>query len=354
MSNRTVWFPGVPFALGAAILFGASTPFSKLLLGSVNPWLLAGILYLGAGAGLAVYLLIRAALSGHRAETPLKLADLPWLAAVVTAGGVAGPVLLMFGLSNTDASSASLLLNVEGVATMGIAWIIFRENVDGRLLLGAAAILVGAVLLSWSGSGFNLSWGSILIIGACIAWGIDNNLTRKISASDPVQIAAVKGLVAGTVNTALAIYLGAPTVPPPLALSGLIIGFFGIGVSLVFFMLGLRHLGTARTGAYFSLAPFVGAVLSILMLGDHISVLLIIAGLLMAAGLWLHLSERHEHEHAHEEIEHDHRHVHDAHHQHEHEGPVTEPHSHLHRHKPIRHKHPHYPDLHHRHGHSHG
>ena len=349
--NRNVWFPGVPLALGAAVLFGASTPFSKLLLGSVNPWLLAGILYLGAGIGLSIFLLIRAAASDATTESPLKLTDLPWLAVVVATGGIAGPVLLMFGLSMTDASSASLLLNLEGVATMAIAWIVFRENVDRRLLLGAAAILAGAVLLSWSGEGLHLGWGSILIAGACLAWGIDNNLTRKLSASDPVHIAAVKGLVAGAVNTGLAIYLGAPAISPALAVAGAVIGLFGIGVSLVFFMLGLRHLGTARTGAYFSMAPFIGAILSILMLGDAVTLWLIGAGVLMAVGLWLHLSERHEHEHFHDALEHEHRHVHDAHHQHEHEGPATEPHSHLHRHKPMLHKHPHYPDLHHRHSH---
>lgn len=353
MQHRGYWFPGIPLALGAAILFGASTPLSKLLLGFTNPWLLAGILYLGAGFGLSLFLLIRHAAVEEAAESPLRLSDLPWLAAVVAAGGIAGPVLLMFGLSSTDASSASLLLNLEGVATMTIAWVVFRENVDRRLLLGAGAILAGAVLLSWGGEGLTFSWGSLLIAGACLAWGIDNNLTRKISASDPVQIAAIKGLVAGAVNTGLAVYLGAPMMSPTTVLSGGIVGFFGIGVSLVFFMLGLRHLGTARTGAYFSLAPFIGALLSILMLGDKPTVGLGVAGILMAIGLWLHLSERHEHEHVHEEIEHEHRHVHDAHHQHEHDGPITEPHSHVHRHKPLRHKHPHYPDLHHRHGHSH-
>ena len=353
MQHRDVWFPGVPLALGAAILFGASTPFSKLLLGAVNPWLLAGILYLGAGIGLSLFLLVRHAAMDEAADSPLRLTDLPWLAAVVAAGGIAGPLLLMFGLSTTDASSASLLLNLEGVATMAIAWLVFRENVDRRLLVGAFAILAGAVVLSWSGEGVRLSWGSLLIAGACLAWGIDNNLTRKLSASDPVQIAAIKGLAAGAVNTGLAVYLGAPMVSPAMTVAGAVVGFFGIGVSLVFFMLGLRHLGTARTGAYFSLAPFIGAVLSILMLGERLTLGLGGAGILMAIGLWLHLSERHEHEHEHEEIEHEHRHVHDEHHQHAHDRPVTEPHSHMHRHEPMRHKHPHYPDLHHRHGHSH-
>jgi drug/metabolite transporter (DMT)-like permease len=180
MEQRRVWFPGVPLALGAAILFGASTPFSKLLLGAVNPWLLAGILYLGAGIGLSLFFLIRAAFSPRPPEAPLQFRDLPWLTGVVAAGGIAGLVLLMFGLQATDASSASLLLNLEGVATMAIAWMVFRENVDGRLILGAAAILAGAAILSWSGEGLRLSWGSLLIAAACLAWGIDNNLSRKL------------------------------------------------------------------------------------------------------------------------------------------------------------------------------
>lgn len=165
----------------------------------------------------------------------------------------------------------------------------------------------GAAILSWSGEGLRLSWGSLLIAATYLAWGIDNNLSRKLSASDPVQIAAIKGMAAGSVNTVIAIWLGAGAISPPLAVSGAVIGFLGMGVSLVFFMLGLRHLGTARTGAYFSLAPFIGALFSILILGDPITPWLAIAAVLMAAGLWLHLAERHEHEHIHEEIEHYHR-----------------------------------------------
>jgi drug/metabolite transporter (DMT)-like permease len=344
-------WPGVPLALGSAVLFGASAPLSKLLIGAVDPWLLAGILYLGAGVGLAFFHVGRRAIGLASVEAPLRRADLPWLAAVVLFGGVMGPLLLMFGLSLTTASTGSLLLNLEGLATMGIAWLVFRENVDRRLLLGAIAILAGAALLTWNGGAVSLDLGALLIAGACLAWGIDNNLTRKLSSADPVQIAMIKGLVAGATNVALALTIGASLPTPGLIAAGAVVGFFGIGVSLVMFMLGLRHLGTARTGAYYSLAPFIGAVLALILLREPITVTLVVAGALMAFGLWMHLTERHEHMHEHEALEHEHAHVHDEHHQHAHDGPVTEPHSHWHRHAPVRHAHPHYPDLHHRHGH---
>jgi drug/metabolite transporter (DMT)-like permease len=348
--NRT----GIPLALLSSILFGASTPFAKLLLGTVDPWMTAGLLYLGAGIGLAAVHLSRRALRLPAAEAPLRRADLPWLGAVILAGGVAGPLLLMLGLARTDAAGASLLLNLEGLATMGIAWLAFRENVDRRLLVGAFAILAGAVVLSWRGSA-SFDGGTLLIAAACLCWGLDNNLTRKLSFADPVQIAMLKGLVAGSVNLALALAAGAAVSAAPTILAAGAVGFLGYGVSLALFVAALRHLGTARTGAYFSLAPFVGAMLAIVLLGEPVSVALIVAGCLMALGLWLHVSERHEHEHVHEELEHEHRHRHDLHHQHEHDAdaPPGEPHTHRHRHAPLAHRHPHYPDLHHRHGHAH-
>jgi drug/metabolite transporter (DMT)-like permease len=349
-SASRLW-PGVPLALGSALLFGASAPLSKMLLGSVNPWLLAGILYLGAGLGLAIIHQGRRLLGLPTVEAALTRSDVPWMLAVLLFGGALGPVLLMFGLSMTSASSGSLLLNLEGLVTMVIAWVVFRENVDRRLLVGAAAILAGAVVLAWTGQGLHLDLGGLLIAAACLCWGIDNNLTRKLSSADPVQIAMIKGIVAGTANLVLALLLGASAPTLGFIAAGAFVGFFGIGLSLVMFMLGLRHLGTARTGAYFSLAPFVGALLSIVLLREPVTIQLLAAGALMAVGLWLHLSERHEHEHVHEPREHEHRHVHDEHHRHEHDGPVTEPHSHWHRHEPLRHGHPHYPDLHHRHRH---
>ncbi len=343
---------GIPLALLSAILFGASTPFAKLLLGSINPWMMAGILYLGAGFGLAVIHSFRAVLRLSSAEAPLRRADLPWLGLVILAGGVGGPLFLMQGLAHSSATSASLLLNLEGLATMGIAWIVFRENVDRFLLLGACCILAGAALLSWRG-GASLDIGAVLIAGACLCWGIDNNLTRKLSSADPVQIAMLKGLVAGAVNIALAIAAGASIPPIGMLLLAGLLGFLGYGLSLALFVLALRHLGTARTSAYFSLAPFIGAALAVGVLGEPIAAKLVVAGALMGIGLWLHLTERHEHDHVHEEMEHEHRHRHDEHHQHEHEEnvPPGEPHSHWHHHPRLVHRHAHYPDLHHRHRH---
>jgi drug/metabolite transporter (DMT)-like permease len=286
-------------------------------------------------------------------ETSLALADLPWLASAIVSGGVAGPILLLIGLRLTPASSASLLLNLEGVFTAVLAWFVFKENVDRRIAMGMTAIIGGGLLLSWSGKPeVGIPWGPIAIAGACLAWAIDNNLTRNVSSGDPVQIAAAKGLVAGTVNLIVAFSVGT-AIPRSMAIgeAGLV-GFLSYGVSLALFVLALRHIGTARTGAYFSAAPFVGATLSILALRDSITIYFVAAAALMMLGLWLHLTERHEHEHWHEAIEHNHRHTHDQHHQH-HDEPelLAQTHSHMHRHERLRHRHPHYPDIHHRHEH---
>jgi drug/metabolite transporter (DMT)-like permease len=346
---------GVACALGAAALFGASTPFAKLLLGETDPVLLAALLYLGSGVGLTAWRLLRSRGEGGPArEARLKRADLPWLGAAILFGGVAGPVLLMLGLSLTPAATASLLLNLEGVLTALLAWFVFRENFDRRIALGMAAITAGGVLLSWEGlPEAGGPWGALAIAGACLCWAIDNNLTRKVSGGDPVQIAAAKGLVAGTVNLAVAFKVGASLPGVPTLLGAGVVGLLGYGVSLMLFVLGLRHLGTARTGAYFSLAPFVGAALSLVMFREAPTAAFLAAAALMGVGVWLHLTERHEHEHEHEPLEHDHLHVHDEHHQHAHvpTDPPGEPHSHTHRHVPLRHSHPHYPNLHHRHEH---
>lgn len=339
---------GVPAALGAAILFGAGTPLAKLLIASVDPWLLAGLLYLGSGLGLTLYRRLSKA-----APVRLPSSELLWFAGAIGAGGIVAPVLLMLGLVGMPASGASLLLNAESVFTALLAWFAFRENFDRRIAFGMVAILAGALILSWPGQAeFSSLWPAAAICGACFAWGLDNNLTRKVSLTDATWIASMKGLVSGAVNLALAFYLGASLPAWPSIAGAMVVGFLAYGVSLALFVVALRHLGTARTGAYFSVAPFLGAVIAVLM-GEPVTMSLLAAGGLMGLGVWLHLTERHEHEHSHEMLEHEHEHVHDDHHQHEHDVPVAPGirHKHPHRHEPLKHTHAHYPDAHHRHGH---
>jgi drug/metabolite transporter (DMT)-like permease len=275
-------------AIAAAALFGASTPAAKAVVSGVDPLMLAGLLYLGSGIGLTI---LRVA-SGQ-AGWLFKRADLPWLAAAVVFGGMAGPALLMLGLTTVTGSAASLLLTLEGVFTALIAWIVFREPFNLRIGLGMMAIVAGAALLSLGGgSGRAAVGGALAIAAACLCWAIDNNCTSRISHADAPALAAVKGLIAGVVNVGLALTTGA-ALPPigSIALSGLI-GLFGYGISLVLFVLALRQVGAARTGAYFSTAPFLGAALSLVLLREAWSWPLVGAGLLMALGVWLHLTEQ--------------------------------------------------------------
>ena len=340
---------GAALALAAAALFGASTPFAKLLVGEIPPVLLAGLLYLGSGLGLGLMRVLRA---GEGTKPSRR--ELPWLGGAVLFGGVLGPVLLMAGLRSTPAAAASLLLNLEAVFTALLAWFVFRENFDRRIALGMGLIVAGGAALSWQpGQAFAISPGALAVAAACLCWGIDNNLTQKVSAADPVTIAALKGSVAGTINVAIALAMGAALPQPKPIAAALGVGLVGYGASLALYVLGLRHLGTARTGAYFSVAPFVGAAVSLALLREPVGPGLLAAGLLMAGGVWLHLTERHEHEHRHERLAHSHGHVHDEHHRHEHpEGmDPREPHTHWHQHEPLTHSHPHYPDIHHRHPH---
>ncbi|CAN5192651.1 DMT family transporter [soil metagenome] len=339
---------GVQAGIAAAILFGAGTPLAKVLLGSVSPWMLAGLLYAGSGLGLGLYRLIT-----RPGRVRLARGEVLPLVGAIGFGGVLGPVLLMFGLSGMPATGASLLLNAEGVFTALLAWFVFKENVDRRIALGMAAIVAGAVVLSIpTGAELGPVWPSLAILGACLCWGIDNNLTRRIALTDATWLAAVKGGVAGPVNLIIAFAIGAQ-LPPVASIAGaMVVGFFAYGVSLVLFIVAMRHVGTARAGAYFSVAPFFGAVLAV-ALGAPVTVPLVIAAALMALGVWLHLTERHEHEHSHAALTHDHWHVHDEHHQHEHAYPVAAGlrHRHEHTHEPLTHTHEHYPDAHHRHSH---
>lgn len=347
---------GVIYALLAAALFGASTPFAKALIGQAAPVMLAGLLYLGSGLGLLIWYTLRALAARGQQPTNARLIrqDLPWLGGAILTGGIAGPVLLMFGLTLTPASSASLLLNMEGVLTALLAWFVFKENFDRRIFLGMVLIVAAGVILSWQQRpALGVPWGALAIVAACLCWAIDNNLTRKVSASDAVQIAGIKGLVAGSVNLLIALALGFPWPEASTALIAGVVGFSGYGLSLVLFVLALRHLGTARTGAYFSVAPFAGAAIALVMLGETPDPVFWVAAGLMGAGIWLHLTETHAHAHNHVLMSHAHGHSHDAHHQHSHDFPWDgkEPHSHPHQHEPLTHSHPHFPDIHHRHRH---
>jgi drug/metabolite transporter (DMT)-like permease len=344
---------GVLHALAAAMLFGISTPAAKRLVGEVPPVLLAGLLYLGSGLGLGGWCLLYGRCGGDdRTEAPLCRRDMPWLVGAVLCGGVIAPVLLMVGLATTSGAMSSLLLNLEGALTAVIAWYVFHENFSRRVVLGVAAIVAGGVVLSWGGlPRGEVPSGPLAVAAACLFWAMDNNLTKKVSGSAPVQIAAIKGLVAGVVNVSIGLILH-PHVPPmgSIVLSGLV-GLAGYGISLVLFVLALRRIGTARTAAYFSVGPFSGAVASIPILGESMTWPLVAAGGLMALGVYLHLTESHQHEHIHQAVIHSHGHVHDEHHSHEHPDAAREPHAHPHAHAPTRHTHPHYPDLHHTHQH---
>lgn len=344
---------GVRAALVSAVLFGASAPLAKLLLGEVSPWLLAGLLYVGAGLGMAGWRLVRRAPRVRPARGELR-----WLVGAVAAGGVAGPVLLMAGLSSMPASGASLLLNAEGVLTAVLAWVVFREPADRRVVLGMLAIVAGAVVIAVPTGQAQVGsvWPVLAVLGACACWALDNNLTRKVSHVDATWLVTVKGAVAGPTNLVLALLLGAHLPTAGSTVAAMALGFVSYGLSLVLFIVGLRHVGTARAGAYFSVAPFFGAVLAV-ALGDAVTWQLLLAGALMALGTWLHLTEAHGHAHTHEAVTHEHAHTHDdGHHEHAHHdgdglvGPDGQ-HRHLHTHAPLTHSHEHYPDTHHRHEH---
>jgi drug/metabolite transporter (DMT)-like permease len=350
MTARARPSPAVAYALASAALFGVSTPLAKVLLGDVSPLMLAGLLYAGSGAGLTLWRLVRPA---PGAGALIERGQWPWLAGAILAGGVVAPVCLMLGLARTPATTTSLLLNLEGVFTTGLAWFLFREHFDRRIATGMALILAGSVALTWTGGALTLQAGSVLIALACAGWGLDNNLTQKVSHADAARLAALKGFVAALVNVSLATWLGHAWPAQGVIAMAMAVGFAGYGLSLVLFVVALRHLGTARTGAYFSTAPFIGALVSIAWLREPVSALLLPATALMAAGVYLHLTERHGHAHAHEAMAHSHRHAHDAHHQHAHAPGVDPraPHTHWHEHAPLTHTHPHYPDIHHRHDH---
>jgi len=347
---------GAVEALAAALLFGLAAPFAKRFLTGIPPVEASGLLYLSAGLSLGLITAVRRLFGRSlavRKEANLTREDLPFLLGAILFGGLIGPALLMLGLRYATGTVASLLLNLEAVFTILIA-MGFGESLDRRALFGVLGILLGTVALAVDPGQLGASslFGSLAIAGACLSWGIDNNVTQRLSGRDPLAVVTVKGLVAGPIALALAGLTGATWPSGQTLLAAGILGASGYGLSLVFFVLALRHWGTARTGSVFATAPFVGAVVSVFLLKEPLTWLTIVAGITMAVGVYCLTTETHAHEHTHEPLEHDHAHVHDEHHQHAHIGDEgLEPHSHVHVHAVLTHSHAHHPDLHHRHRH---
>lgn len=336
-------------ALLAAVMFGLSAPLAKRLLDVTSPLFLAGLLYLGAGLFLTG---VRAVTRSGRPSRGLDPRERVILLGVVLTGGILAPPLLLWGLARSPASAASLLLNFEVVFTVVLAGVIFHEHLGRRVIAASIMLTAGGIVLGWPSGHLDVPIASIAVAGACLLWAIDNNLTRLVADADAVLVAQVKGLVAGTVNVVLSLAAG-HAVPPPASIAiSLVIGAVSYGTSLVLFIVAMRGLGAARTGAYFSLAPFFGALGGVALLGEPLTAQLSVTAALMAGGVWLLLRERHSHWHRHEAGMHSHRHVHDQHHQHEHEGwEGPEPHVHPHPTGPLEHDHPHIHDRHHAHDH---
>jgi drug/metabolite transporter (DMT)-like permease len=341
---------GAALGVGAAALFGLSTPFAKRLLGATSPQVLAGLLYFGAGVALSLY----APLRGTKSEARLGRADLGTLGAIILFGGVIGPVLLLVGLTRVTAVVGSLLLNLEAPFTMAIAVAVFREHLGRGAAIAAGLIVAAATLLQVRPGDVSGDLVGVLCIAlACACWAIDNNLTQGLSLRDPIAIVRAKTLAAGAFNLALALLLGQKLPSPKTTALALALGVASYGVSVVLDAYALRFVGAAREAAYFATAPFFGAIASVVVLGDRLSAVDVTALVAMGIGVVLMLRDRHGHVHAHEVLEHEHMHEHDEHHQHEHPPgtPTTTPHSHAHRHEPLVHEHPHVSDLHHRHRH---
>jgi drug/metabolite transporter (DMT)-like permease len=286
---------GAGFALASALLFGSSTPLSKALVGDIHPVLLAAVLYLSSGLGLLLVRLCQRLLLERRPRTTARLGVIGslWLGGAILSGGVIAPILLMVGLTRTAGSTASLLLNLEGVLTALLAWLVFGEQFNRRLALGMASIVAGAIILSWQGEPrFTTLLGPLLVVAACLAWAIDNNLTRKVSSSDPVTVAMLKGLVAGTFNLCVAFSIGAIKSDPRAIGAASVVGFINYGISNVLFVLALRELGTARTAVYYSTAPFFGALIALIVLRETVTTSFLAASVLMGLGVYLHFTER--------------------------------------------------------------
>lgn len=339
--------------LVSAALFGVSTPLAKVLLDNIDPIVLAGYLYLGAFVGLAIFTMLRHLTRDEVKESPLEKKDIPWLSGAILAGGVLGPISLMFGLRYVSGFATSLLLNLEGVATALIAFMIFKENAGKKVWIALVFMTIAGILLSYNPqeSSFIII-GPLLIVFAMICWGIDNNLTRHISEKNPVHISAIKGIVAGSISLSIAFILGKNIILDLFTLYALTVGAFSYGISLVLFIKALKGMGSFRTGMFYSFGPFIGAIVSLILLREWIGWVMIPATVLMVIGVYMVITDKHLHTHEHSKLTHTHAHTHeDMHHLHEHDEEVSGTHIHPHDHENESHEHLHWPDSHHRHDH---
>lgn len=338
------------YALLAAALYGMSAPFSKMLLSEIHPTLLAGLLYLGAGSGMLVWNSIRKQQTGKAPDAKLTRSDFPYVSGMILLD-VAAPIFLMTGLNQTTAESASLLNNFEIVATCLLASLFFRESIGRRMMVAILLIICASIMLSVENVGnLSLSPGSLLVLAACLCWGLENNCTRMLSLKNPLQIVVVKGFGAGMTAVLLFFLFGGVFRFNIMMAYSLLLGFVSYGMSIFFYILSQRHLGAARTSAYYAAAPFIGVILSWIFLGETVNGTFAVALVLMLTGTYVAMTEDHQHQHSHEPLTHTHAHNHqDGHHQHsESEGE----HSHPHSHEAFSHTHEHTPDLHHVHRHA--
>jgi len=348
MQNKTV-----RTALLSAILFGISPVACKAVVGEMPSSLLAGLLYLGSGIGLTGVAYCQKSNGLHMLRS-LSLKQKACLVGAIMSGGIIAPLFLAYGIRHGTASEVSLLLNFEAVATTLLAWLIFHENIGVRVWLGKILIVGASILIIFTGGdSLKISIPGLSVLAACLLWGIDNNLTREIESIPATLLASIKGWSAGLFNIVISLALFRSQVTAMQVSGALVIGAFSYGASLVLFIQSLREIGSARTSTWFASGPFIGTILSVVLLGERPPGGYWVAALIMLSGMFFLYGEMHRHKHHHERLEHSHAHSHDdEHHQHVHEnGDASEQHEHLHVHEPMTHSHVHWPDIHHRHGH---
>lgn len=351
----------VLYALLAAILFGSSAPAAKILLTEIAPVTLGALFYLGSGFGLLVYLWLERLSGGdrHSLEASVTRSDLLSIVGIILFGGILAPMILMVSLQYTPSATASLLLNFEPVATTIIAVLVFHEAVGRRIYAALGLITVSCVILSYDPSAaWGFSIAALGIILTCTCWALDNNISRNVSAKDPIPIVTVKGAIAGIVMAVIAFGLGEAMPSPSVSVIAMVVGFFSYGgITSVLFLWALRGVGTARAGSILALSPFFGVVISLFVFPDPLPAAFYIALPVMGVGAYLLMTEHHSHMHTHPAVFHEHRHHHDdLHHSHDHMGwepPLSSSgeHSHPHQHEELIHEHAHTPDIHHRHSH---